>query len=119
MARTTSAPAIGAAKEALACEYLAKQGLRLVARNYRCRLGEIDLVMGDGPCLVFVEVRYRRGDGFGSALESITASKRRRIQSAAEHYLLNNPPVRDCRFDVLAISGPDRIEWLRDAFRPD
>ena len=105
--------------EAAALHFLQAHGLQLLARNAQSRGGELDLVMRDASSVVFVEVRYRRGDGFGSALESITASKRRRIQSAAEHYLLNNPPVRDCRFDVLAISGPDRIEWLRDAFRAD
>jgi putative endonuclease len=96
-----SGPAIGEAKETLACGHLQAQGLRLIERNYRCRLGEIDLIMQDGACLVFVEVRYRRGDGYGSALESVTAVKRRRILSTAQHYLQQHPTRQDCRFDEI------------------
>lgn len=115
--RRDGGPALGAAKEALACAYLQARGLRLVTRNYRCPPGEIDLVMRDGPCLVFVEVRYRRGSAYGSPQESVTSRKRARITRAAQHYLQRHPTGLDCRFDVLAISGGDQIEWLRDAFR--
>lgn len=107
----------GAAAEALAADHLQRRGLRLLQRNYRCRLGEIDLVMADGPVTVFVEVRLRRNADFGGAAASITAAKRLRILRAARHYLAGRPePV--CRFDVVLLDAlaADRIEWIRDAF---
>ena len=69
----------GALAEAAAAEFLAGRGLRLLERNYRCRFGEIDLIMSDGRTLVFVEVRYRRNKSFGGALESITVAKREKL----------------------------------------
>ena len=110
---------IGGAKEALAADYLAAQGLRLIARNHRCRFGEIDLVMRDGDSLVFVEVRYRGSSRFGSPAETVDSHKQRRLIAAAGHYLHANPSVLPCRFDVVAISGQDRIEWLQNAFNAD
>lgn len=114
--RTESAPAIGAGKEQLARYYLEQSGLRLVEHNYRCRQGEIDLVMRDGNCLAFVEVRYRKSAGFGSPAETVTRNKQRRIILAARHYLQRHPTPLDCRFDVIAIIGTGRIEWLKNAF---
>jgi putative endonuclease len=106
----------GAAAEALAARFLEQRGLSIVARNYRCRGGEIDLVAKEGPVLVFVEVRLRRSDAFGGAAASITAAKRRRLVFAARHYLgrlVQEPP---CRFDAILLDAltPDRVEWLRD-----
>ena len=75
----------GAAAEALAAEYLSARGLAIVARNYRCRGGEIDLIARDGDTLVFVEVRLRSSTAFGGAAAGITAAKRRRIALAARH----------------------------------
>jgi len=114
---TRRAGAGGAQAEALAAAYLQGQGLRLLQRNYRCRLGEIDLVMADGPVLVFVEVRLRRNADFGGAAASITAAKRQRILRAARHYLSGRPEPA-CRFDVVLLDAlaADRIEWIRDAF---
>ena len=108
--------AAGDRAEARACRYLEARGLRLRERNYRTRRGEIDLVMDDAGVLVFVEVRYRAPGARVSALESITAAKRRRITAAAEHYLVARPGAgqRRCRFDVVAIA--DDVEWLRAAF---
>ena len=77
----------GEAAEEAALRWLEQQGLGLVTRNYRCKAGEIDLVMQDGESLVFVEVRYRRHAGFGSAAESVGTAKQRRLRLAAEHYL--------------------------------
>ena len=93
----------------------------LVNRNYRCRRGEIDLVMRDGDVLVFVEVRRRTSRVFGGGAASIDARKRTRLVAAAEHYLMSHRigDHRPCRFDVVAIDGPYRhaaIEWIRDAF---
>jgi len=105
----------GLEAEQRACDHLCRQGLRLVARQYRCRLGEIDLVMRDGDHLVFVEVRARRGEAYGGAAASITASKRRRIILAARHYLASHCLDAPCRFDVVLLQDT-RIEWLKAAF---
>ena len=111
-------PLSGAQAETLACTHLERAGLRLLQRNYRCQPGEIDLVMQDANTLVFVEVRYRRSDRFGSAAESVTAVKRRRLEAAAAHYLAATAARNPCRFDVVTLSGqPPRIDWLRDAFQ--
>ena len=110
---------VGADKERLAEAYLRRQGLRLVARNYRCRRGEIDLVMRDGGELVFVEVRYRASSRFGGAAGSVDVFKQRRLIAAAGHYLGANPSPLPCRFDVVAISGADRIDWIKNAFEAD
>ncbi len=111
----------GARAEAQAQRYLERQGLRPVTQNYRCRQGEIDLIMRDGETLVFIEVRYRKRSGFGTPAESVTPAKQRRISAAATHYLhsrggRNIPP---CRLDMLAITGgePQEIHWIRDAFQ--
>jgi len=107
----------GKLAEALAADYLQARGLRLRERNYDCRLGEIDLILADGPTLVFVEVRLRRSSDFGGAAASITAAKRQRIVRAARHYL-SGRPERPCRFDVVLLDAlaPERIEWIKDAF---
>ena len=86
-----------------------------MSRNFRTRLGEIDLVARDGDTLVFVEVRMRSAGTFGGALESITPRKQRRIQAAAQQFLgrYRDPPR--CRFDVVALEQGD-IRWLRAAF---
>ena len=111
-------PLSGAQAEALACAHLERAGLRLVTRNYRCPPGEIDLIMRDGDTLVFVEVRYRKTDRFGSAAESVTAVKRGRLEAAASHYLAATTARNPCRFDVVTLSGrPPRLDWLRDAFQ--
>jgi putative endonuclease len=109
--------ASGELAEALSAGYLQARGLRLIARNYRCRLGEIDLILADGPTLVFAEVRLRRNRDFGGAAASVTAAKRQRILLAARHYL-SGQPERPCRFDVILLDAldPDRIEWIKDAF---
>jgi len=106
----------GAAAEALAASYLAARGLTIVQRNYRCRGGEIDLIARDREVLVFVEVRLRRNRAFGTAAESITAAKRRRIKFAAGLFLSNLRREPPCRFDAILLDGLDlaRIEWLVD-----
>jgi putative endonuclease len=113
-------PLSGAQAEDLACAHLERAGLRLLTRNYRCPQGEVDLVMDDRDTLVFVEVRYRRSDAFGTPAETVDRRKQARLQAAAGHYLLTHNADRACRFDVVAVSGRDaRIEWLRDAFGAD
>jgi putative endonuclease len=108
--------AVGEDKERLALAFLQNQGLRLIARNHRCRRGEIDLVMRDGDTLVFVEVRYRRSTRFGTPAETVDVHKQRRLEAAALHYLQQHPTKLPCRFDVLAVSGNNHIDWIRDAF---
>lgn len=107
----------GDAAEDLALEHLQRAGLSLVARQFACRLGEIDLIMADGAQLVFVEVRRRRSSAFGGAAASVSASKRRRVTLAAQLWLQQHHGDRwpDCRFDVCAIEG-ERFEWIRGAF---
>lgn len=107
---------VGQRAEAQALARLIEHGLQPVTRNYRCRGGEIDLVMRDGDCLVFVEVRFRRSIGFGGALASIDARKRRRLAVAAEHYLARHGWRGPCRFDVVAFDGGSKQTWIRDAF---
>ena len=106
----------GAQAEALAARFLERQGLAIVARNVRSRLGEIDIVARDGGTLVFVEVRLRRRRDFGGAAESITAAKRARIRAAAELYLARLPRVPACRIDALLLDAldPARIDWVKD-----
>ncbi|MGZ5149548.1 MAG: YraN family protein [Burkholderiales bacterium] len=101
----------------MAAAFLEGQGLTILARNYRCRLGEIDLIARDREATVFVEVRSRASAAFGGAAASITAAKRQRLLKAARHYISRQRSVPQCRFDALLIEGdPPRIEWLRDAF---
>jgi len=107
----------GVESEAIAAAYLQGRGLTILARNYRCRLGEIDLVARDGATTVFVEVRERASSAFGGAAASITSKKRTKLLKAARHYLSRLPALPQCRFDALLIEGkPPRIEWIRDAF---
>ena len=110
----------GAEYEALAARHLEAQGLRIVDRNVCFRGGELDLVADDGGTVVFVEVRFRRSAAFGDASESVALRKQQRLVRAAELYLARHPEraQRPCRFDLVAIDG-ERLEWLRDAFRPD
>ncbi|HET8807137.1 MAG TPA: YraN family protein [Methylophaga sp.] len=114
----------GQQAEQIACNYLRQHGLQLVTQNYHCRRGEIDLIMRDTDTLVFVEVRARRSDRFGSALESITADKQSRIIATAQQYLQQNRSQQNCRFDVVTVRiGPSDntqhqvSDWIRDAFQ--
>jgi putative endonuclease len=103
--------------EEIAAAFLQSHGLTILERNYRCRLGEIDLVARDGTTTVFVEVRQRRSSSFGGAAASITAAKRSKLLRAARHYMSRLRTLPQCRFDALLIQGePPRIEWIRNAF---
>lgn len=98
-----------------AASFLQSRGLRLVERNYRCRMGEVDLIMEHGNTLVFVEVRLRRNERFGGAAASINGHKQRRLIHAAQHYLQQQAKEPPCRFDAVLLDGI-RIEWIKDAF---
>lgn len=114
----------GQRAEQLALEHLQARGLMLVTRNFRCRTGEIDLVMLGGRTLVFVEVRSRRSSRFASPLESVDFRKRRKLVRTAGFFLVRYRAFRHhaVRFDVVSVEGPSpdgyRLQWVRDAFRP-
>ena len=107
---------LGREAEDRAESMLSRAGLQTLARNYRCRSGEIDLVMRDGKHLVFVEVRFRSSLAFGSAAASVGADKRRKLILAAQHYLLENRWQGPCRFDVVTFDQDQGGRWIRDAF---
>ncbi len=111
----------GAEGEHLAAEFLEARGYRILARNYRTRWGEVDLIAEDGQTMVFVEVKVRRDDRFGGPGASITSAKQVRIARLAQRYLAERRlGDRLCRFDVVLIWGDDpktrRIELLVGAF---
>ena len=118
---TRGAPGpIGSAAEDRALRLLLAEGLTLVGRNFRCRVGEIDLIMRDGQTLVFVEVRYRSDRRHGTAAETVSVPKQRRFAAAARRYLQQHPAAArsPCRFDVVAITG-EQVDWLKGAFAPE
>lgn len=107
----------GKAAENMAAHYLQRQGLKLLESNYRCRFGEIDLVMRDGKETVFVEVRLRGNAAFGGAAASITRSKQEKLTRTAQYYQMLHGQTA-CRFDAVLLDGLDeqRLEWIRNAF---
>jgi putative endonuclease len=122
--RTPSSPSQikGLYYENLALRHLKKHGLKLLRKNYHCRLGEIDLVMCDQECIVFIEVRYRENADFGNGLDSVNKSKQQKLIKTAQLYLMQEGlyekvPVR---FDVISISSsklkPELI-WIKNAFQ--
>lgn len=111
--------------EAKALRHLERQGLKLLERNFTIRGGEIDLIMEEGNTLVFVEVRYRASQGYGSALESVDQRKQARILNTAQYFMQKmNLWDRPARFDVLAIEAASgktlfkrhKITWVKAAF---
>lgn len=117
--------------ETLVCNYLRQRKLTLITRNYTCRLGEIDLIMSDQSTLVFIEVRYRHNDHFGSSIESVNVIKQHKMIKTAEYYLLSQQLSEKvaCRFDVVGVKpspdkwvgnlsklGPAQVEWIKNAF---
>ena len=115
---------VGSDAERLAGHFLKHQGLISVARNFRCRLGEIDLIMRDDECLVFVEVRYRASNRFSRAGLTVDIHKQRKLIRTAALFLAKREKFANSlvRFDVVAIDADERgkksIEWIKDAFRP-
>ncbi|MDT8408359.1 MAG: YraN family protein [Wenzhouxiangellaceae bacterium] len=110
---------IGDQGEQRAEAYLKANGLKLVARNWHCRHGEIDLIMFDDEYLIFVEVRLRTPKGFANSAESVDIFKQRKLIQAASYYLSTRPAwqTRPCRFDVVGIEGDTQeISWISHAF---
>ena len=124
MARSAT-QVVGAEAERLALEHLVKNGLRCLRRNFRSRFGEIDLIMLDGDCLVFVEVRFRSRNRFSNAAMSVNSGKQRKIILTARYFLGRKTQYANSvmRFDVIAIDSAGNnqytIQWLQDAFRPE
>ena len=109
---------LGQLYEQLALVYLQQQGLQLIQQNFQCKAGEIDLVMRDHDCLVFVEVKYRASSAFGGALAAVTQAKQQKLLRASRWYLQqHNATTSACRLDVLAIEGqpPYQYNWIKNA----
>ena len=118
---TTQRRAVGAYGERLAERHLCEQGLVVLARNWRCAEGEVDLILRDGPDVVFCEVKTRRGDRFGTPAEAIGPAKVRRLRRLAVRWLEQSPVrPREVRFDVVAVlpqpRGATVVEHVRAAF---
>ncbi len=122
--RRTPAQCAGDAAEQAALHFLEQQGLTLVQRNFRCKLGEIDLIMQEGSTLVFVEVRFRQHSQFGDGAASVTWRKQQRLIRAAQYYLQRSRQTeRPCRFDVLSATGTQstthqssiQFDWIKNA----
>ena len=113
----------GVAAEELAAQYLKVRGLKVLARNLRCKAGELDLVCLDAGVLAIIEVRQRGSVEFGGASASVTWAKQRKIIRAAQFFLRRQKHWRNfpMRFDVLAVEGlpqgAHRVDWVKDAFR--
>ncbi|WP_101757589.1 YraN family protein [Oceanicoccus sp. KOV_DT_Chl] len=127
---TSNTSTTGAHIEQQTEHWLTQQGLSSLHRNYRCREGEIDLIMRDAEHLVFVEVRYRKRHQYGDGLESVDWRKQQKLQKAAAHYLLRYPQYNNypCRFDVVAVCPQNKAQqatnnnaklhwsWIKNAF---
>ncbi|CAM8662374.1 COG0792 Predicted endonuclease distantly related to archaeal Holliday junction resolvase [Oxalobacteraceae bacterium] len=108
-----SAVSLGRDAEARALAFLQQQGLTLIEKNFRCRAGEIDLIMHDVQTLVFIEVRSRKNQHFGGAAASVGPVKQQRLWRSASFYLLKFPKPPACRFDLVAIDGND-LRWMKN-----
>lgn len=111
----------GDARESEARRWLERKGLRFIAANVRARGGEIDLIMQDGPTIVFIEVRYRQSSHYGGAAASVTRAKQQKLLLTAQLWLARHNgsfDTVDCRFDVVAFTG-NAIEWFKNAFSAD
>jgi putative endonuclease len=113
--------AVGKAGEEAAVQYLLQQGYRILERNYRCRVGEIDLIARDGKTLAFIEVKTRRSQRFGPAASAVTWAKQRHLIKASQVYLMQTRKLNElCRFDVVTIEMDAHrlhIELIKDAFQ--
>ena len=106
----------GSLSERAAGQFLQQKGYRIIQYNYRCRVGEIDIIAEDGDTLVFCEVKYRRTEKYGTPLEAVGYVKQRTIARCAQYFLLEHHVTeRKCRFDVVGIS-PEKITHIENAF---
>ena len=108
---------VGRSNEARAVAFLIDRGYAIVERNWRCKVGELDLIARDGDTLAFVEIRSRADASRGTALETVRSAKQRKLAQVAAAYLAaKRPRARACRFDVVGITGAE-IVLVKDAFR--
>jgi putative endonuclease len=110
---------LGERGEKIAVDFLQKQGYRIIKKNYRTRLGEIDLIARDGDTLVFIEVKTRESLEYGNPYESVNNLKKRKIGNVALLYLKGLKKIPPCRFDVVSISyedGKPELNLIKDAF---
>ncbi len=112
---------LGEAAETLVAHYLQQQGFQLIDRNFRCRLGEIDLIGTHQNQLLFVEVRFKSREDYGTPASSVNGRKQKKIIRTAQFFLQHYPAFANyaCRFDVIAVtlqSGEPAIEWIENAF---
>lgn len=112
---------LGLLGEELASQYIRQRGYRILERNCRSRMGEIDIIARDGETVVFVEVKTRSSDEYGSPADSITKAKQSRLIRSASYYLKRQRNCPECRFDVVSIitgqdNKPRKIELIKDAF---
>ncbi len=120
--RFHSSRTIGSSIEAMACNFLKQQNLKIVEQNYRCRMGEIDIIAQDKETLVFVEVRYRKKNCFAQAEETVNYKKQKRIINTSLHFLVSHKLVEKvpCRFDVVGVNLIEgkipELTWIKNAF---
>ncbi len=107
----------GERSEQQACHYLLKQGLLLIEKNFHSKYGEIDLIMSEDNILVIVEVRFRKSNKYGGALESISRKKQSRIIATTQYYLATHKVNSSVRFDVITMSNNTDIHWIKNAFQ--
>ncbi len=103
------ARALGQWGEDRTAEWLQARGWRIVTRNFRCRMGEIDIIAENGRYLAFVEVKLRKDGSYGAACEAVTLSKRRKLRVTAEYYLMGHPTQLQPRFDVAEVYAPQGV----------
>jgi len=109
---------IGSKAERRASRFLRRQGLTKITHNYRCRMGEIDLIMRDGNSIIFVEVRYRKSSSHGHSQETVTYTKQQKIIRTAMNFLQRHPRYQrmNGRFDVIGMDATGKITWIKNAF---
>lgn len=103
--------------EDAAAEFLKKKGYKIIGRNYSCRMGEIDIIAEKGRYIIFAEVKTRKNDAFATAAEFVTATKQRRLTTAAELWLSHNPTRKQPRFDVVEVYAPQGVMTERPDIR--
>jgi len=101
--------------EMAVCEYLTSNGVKIIKQNFSCKMGEIDIIGIQEEVLIFFEVKYRKSDFYGNALEAVNVQKQKRIINSANFFLLNYKWDGFIRFDVIGITG-DNLNWIKNAF---
>lgn len=106
---------LGTFYENAACEYLRDRGILILEQNYRCKMGEIDIIGKENDCIIFFEVKYRKTEEYGQTLAIVDYKKQKRICRCAAYYCMQHPHVHMIRYDVIGITDT-KIEWIKNAF---